>query len=120
MKNMKTRNKNPETRALIDELKQAGLKVPAWKAVAKGLNRPNRKKHEVDLLRLEKHAKKGENVVVPGTVLGTGRLSKPLEIAALRFSGKAREKVEKAGGKCMSISDALKQNPDAKKVRIMG
>ena len=117
---MKIREKNPLLTKLIGELQEKGLKTPAWKAVAKGLNRPNRKAYEVNLSRLEKHAKKGENVVVPGTVLGAGELSKQLTVAALRFSGSACEKIEKAGGKCMAIEDMMKHNPGAKKLRIMG
>ncbi|RLI97763.1 MAG: 50S ribosomal protein L18e [Candidatus Aenigmatarchaeota archaeon] len=117
---MKTRDKNPVSKALIEDLKEKGLKIPAWKAIAGGLNRPRRKSHEVSLYGLEKNAKKGENIVVPGTVLGTGELTKPLTVAALRFSSSAREKIEKAGGKCMEIEDMMKENPEAKKVRIMG
>ena len=117
---MKPRDKNALTKGLIEELKEKGLKAPAWKAVAKDLNRPARRSYEVNLSRLEKHAKKGENVVVPGTVLGAGELSKPVTVAALRFSGAAREKIEKAGGKAMAIEDMLKDNPGAKMVRIMG
>ena len=117
---MKARDKNALTKGLIEELREKGLKAPAWKAVAKGLNRPSRQSYEVNLSRLEKHAKKGENVVVPGTVLGSGDLSKPVTVAALRFSGAAREKIEKAGGKAMTIEDMVKDNPGAKKLRIMG
>jgi large subunit ribosomal protein L18e len=117
---MKARDKNALTKGLIEELNEKGLKTPAWKAVAKGLNRPRRQSYEVSLSRLEKHAKKGESVVVPGTVLGTGELSKPVTVAALRFSGTAREKIEKAGGKAMTIEGMVKDNPGAKKLRIMG
>ena len=117
---MMIRDKNPLLRGLIAELQEKGLKTPAWKAVARGLNRPGRKAHEVNLSRLEKHGKKGENIIVPGRVLGAGELSKPLTIAALGFSAAARAKIGKAGGKCMGIEDMLKQNPGGKKVRIMG
>jgi len=117
---MKVRNKNPLLKDLIGELQEKGLKTPIWKAVAKGLNRPRRKAYEADLLRIEKHAKKGESVIVPGTVLGLGELSKPLTVAALRFSGAARAKIEKSGGKCMTIEEMVKHNPDGKKLRIMG
>ena len=117
---MKVRNKNPLLRETIEELSGMGLKTPAWNAVAKGLNRPSRKAYEVNISRLEKYCKKGENIVVPGTVLGSGELSKQLTVAALRFSCAAREKIEKAGGKCLAIEDMAKQNPGGKKLRIMG
>jgi len=117
---MKIRNKNPLLRETIEHMKGMGLKTPAWNAVAKGLNRPSRKAYEVNLSRLDKYAKKGENIVVPGTVLGSGELSKQLTVAALRFSGTAKEKIEKAGGKCLAIEDMAKQNPGGKRLRIIG
>lgn len=36
-------------------------------------------------------------------VLGNGSISKPVTIKALSFSGKAREKIEKAGGKAEAL-----------------
>ena len=117
---MKARDKASPTKGLIEELQVKWRNTPAWRAVAKGLNRPNRKAYEVNVSRLEKHAKKGENVVVPGNVLGAGELSKPLTVAALRFSGSAREKIEKAGGRCMAIEEMVRLNPGGKKLRIMG
>jgi len=117
---MKIRDKNPIVQGLIEDLKTKGIKTPTWLAVAKGLNRPSRKAYEVNLNRIEKHARKGENVIVPGKVLGSGNLSKQLTVAALCFSGTATEKIEKAGGKVMAIEDMVKENPHAKKLRIMG
>ena len=117
---MKIRNKNPAGKELIGSLLEMGLKTPAWKAVAKGLNRPKRKAYEISVSKIEKYAKKGENVVVPGTVLSDGEISKSLTIAALHFTASAKEKIEAAGGKCISIEDIMKENPSAKKVRIMG
>jgi large subunit ribosomal protein L18e len=117
---MKLRSKNPLTKGLIEELQAKGHRTPAWKAVAKGLNRPNRQSYEVNLTRLDKHVKKGEHVVVPGTVLGMGKISKPITVAALRVSGSARAAIEKAGGKVLTIEDMIKDNPHAKKLRIMG
>ena len=116
----KAERKNTVTRSLIEELNRAGIKTPAWKAVSKGLKRPGRKSYEVNILRLEKHSKSNDNIVVPGIVLGTGILTKPITVAALRFSDSAKEKITKAGGKALSIEELLKLNPEAKKLRIMG
>lgn len=117
---MKVRNKNPVKAGLIKELQEKGLKTPIWRAVAKGLNRPSRKSYEVNVSRLEKHAKSGESIVVPGNVIGTGQLTKPLTVAAFRFSGTACEKIEKAGGRCMTIENMVRDNPGGKKLRVMG
>jgi large subunit ribosomal protein L15 len=42
---------------------------------------------------------------VPVKVLGDGELSKPLTVHAHRFSKSAREKIEAAGGTCLTIED---------------
>ena len=115
---MKIRDKGPLARVLIEELKQK--EPPIWKAVARGLNRPERKGYEVNLLRIEKYAKPRGKIVVPGVVLGSGGIKKAVTIAALKFSGAAREKIEKAGGKCLTIEEMGKENPKGKGIRIMG
>ncbi len=91
-----------------------------WGAVAENLNRSRRKRFEVNLNRLEKHAKANETIVVPGVVLGAGEIKKRLTIAAFRFSGKSKEKIEKSGGKCLSIEEMFERNPKGKGIRIMG
>jgi large subunit ribosomal protein L18e len=117
---MKIRNKSPATMALIENLQGMGLKNPIWKAVARNLNRPERKGYEVNLFRIEKYAKPKGKIVVPGIVLGAGGIKKAVTVAALRFSGAAREKIEKAGGKCLTIEEMVKENPKGKGVRIIG
>lgn len=119
---MKIRSKSPALKDLIENLYKKGVedKAPVWKAVARGLNRPNRKGYEVNLFTIEKSAKPRETIVVPGSVLGSGEIKKAINIAALRFSGNSRKKIEKAGGKCMAIEELLEKNPKGSRVRIMG
>jgi large subunit ribosomal protein L18e len=115
---MKIREKNPLLRKEIEGLNKAGTEEPAWKAVAKGLNRPRRKRYEVNLSRLERFANQNDTVIVPGVVLGKGEIKKQVTVAAVKFSSGARKKIEKAGGKCLSIEQASKLEPS--KMRIMG
>lgn len=115
---MKIRDKNPILKKEIEKLSQAGVEKPIWKAVAKGLNRPRRKRYEVNLSRLEKFATQGDTIVVPGIVLGEGDVKKRITVAAIKFSSEARKKIERAGGKCLSIEEVSKENPS--KMRIMG
>jgi large subunit ribosomal protein L18e len=115
---MKVREKNPILRKEIERLSQAGIERPAWKAVAKGLNRPRRRRYEVSLSRIERFANQGDTIIVPGVVLGEGEIRKHVTVAAVRFSSGARKKIEEAGGKCLPIEEASKLEPS--KVRIMG
>jgi len=115
---MKIRDKNPVLKDLLAEMKQKGLEKPLWKGVAKGLNRPRRRQHEVNLHELERHANGKDILVVPGAVLGSGHITKPVTVAALKFSDQAKSMIEKAGGKCMSIDELM--GSKHKNVRIIG
>ena len=117
---MKVREK--ASKPLVEKLYREGTerKADVWKAIAKGLNRPRRKRFEVNLTRVEKHAKPKETIVVPGVVLGSGDIKKRIVVAALKFSGKAKEKIEESGGKCLSIEELYEKNPKGKGIRIMG
>jgi large subunit ribosomal protein L18e len=119
---MKIREKNPPLAEMISQLEERGRleKVPFWGALAKKLNRPRRKGYEVNMFKLEKNAGKKETIVVPGSVLGTGELSKPLTVAALKFSKSAEEKIRKAGGHTMSLERFIGETKNVKGVRIMG
>jgi large subunit ribosomal protein L18e len=116
---MKKLAKNPVLSDLIIDLRMKGIKVPFWKAVASGLSRPTRKAFKVNLYRIEKYAKPKETIVVPGVVLGSGEIKKAHTVVALRFSGSAQEKIEKAGGKCVLLGDYFRDT-EAPKARIMG
>jgi large subunit ribosomal protein L18e len=119
---MKVKNKNEYTKALVDRLYAEGVKHKAcvWKAIGEDLNKPRRTRFEVNLTSLEKHAQPKETLVVPGVVLSSGQIKKHVTVAALRFSGKAREKIEKAGGKCLSIDELYEKNPKGRDIKIMG
>jgi len=121
---MKIRDKNPVLKNIIEELEKAGRekKAPVWERLAEMLNKPSRKRVEVRIYDIEKNAVTGETVVVPGTVLSDGEMKKPVRIAALRFTETARTKIEKSGGKCISIEELMKEHATGKgaKIRILG
>ena len=110
-----------QTMSLITELKALAIaqKRPLWKRVAVELESPTRRKREVNVFKLDAAAKEGETVIVPGKVLGSGVLSKNITVAALSFSESAKQKIA-AKGKVITIEEAMKQNPQGTKVRIMG
>jgi large subunit ribosomal protein L18e len=59
-------------------------------------------------------------VVVPGKVLGAGKIGHPVNVGAFAFSERARSKILEAKGKCLSISDLMKKNPKGANVKIIG
>jgi large subunit ribosomal protein L18e len=118
----KVRKSNPLLVALIDDLKAAAREheAPIWRDLALRLARPHRVWAEVNLSRLERHTSAGEVVVIPGKLLGTGRLTKALRISAFQSSEAARSRVEAAGGQLLEIRDLVSENPRGSGVRIMG
>jgi len=112
---------NPMLKKLIEELKKKSLEenVKIWKRVAEILERSSRRRAEINLKHIEREAKEGETIVVPGVVLSEGELKKKVTIAAWRFSAKAKQKIEKAGSRAISIEELIKENPKGSNVRIM-
>jgi large subunit ribosomal protein L18e len=112
---------NPYLRSLIDKLRKVSFEknVKIWKRVAELLSKPRRKRIEVNLSRIDRHTKAGDTIIVPGIVLASGTLTKPVKIAAWKFSEKAEEKILKVKGKVMRIEELLKENPKGSNVRII-
>ena len=108
---------NPRLLDLITELNKQEKGV--WKKTAQLLSRPTRQRPWINLSKIDRHTKKDEIVLVPGKVLSSGNISKPLTIAAWRFSETAKEKIEKAKGKIISIQKLMKENPKGNGVRVM-
>jgi large subunit ribosomal protein L18e len=116
---MKIRAKNPIIKSLIIELIEKGYRenIPAWIAIAQALNKPRRSQKKINLWKIEKYAKKGETVIVPSCVLGNGKLTKPVNVVALKFSASAKKGILDANGKCIDIKDITKIKPSG--IRIM-
>ena len=113
---------NIQLQQLISELKKASIEqdVKIWKRIAQDLEKPSRQRRIVNIARINRVTKEGEQVIVPGKVLGTGTLSHKLTLAAFDLSESAKDQIKKSQGKIMTIAELLKQNPKGKNVRIIG
>lgn len=118
MKNKKTNEVLLQT---LEELKKTSREkdAPIWRDVADRLEAPASRWAYVNVSKIERNANQGETALVPGKLLASGELKKRIDVAAWAFSEEARRKVSAAGGKCYSISDILRHNPDGKNVRIV-
>jgi len=112
---------NPLMKELIASLKAEGNKEERkfLLELAEQLGRSERRRAEVNLSQIERNAEKGETVVVPGKVLASGVLTKPVKVAAAFFSAGAAAKIEASGGKVISIPELVKENPEGTGVRIL-
>ena len=108
-----SRKTNPNLEDLIFELKRLSREneAPIWRTVAKKLAKPSRVWAEVNIADVDKHSQAKESVLIPGKLLGTGNLTKPVNVAAYSASESAIKKVEQAGGKFMTFIELAEQNP---------
>jgi len=93
--------------------------VPIWREVARKLSSSSRRRAEVNLSHIDRHTEKNDTVIVPGTILATGELSKPVNVAAWKFSSSAKEKIKKSKSKCLTIEELVKENPKGTGVKIL-
>jgi len=120
---MKMTNKtNQLTKKLIQDLRKSAYDngAPIWRDVAERLNKPGKSWAEVNISRIALHAKKNEVVLVPGKLLGSGDIDKPVTVAAYKASASAVKKISGAGGRVITIDELVKENPKGTGVRIMG
>ena len=108
---------NYQLKVLIEEIERNQSRF--WKRIAHDLKKPSRQRRMVNIYKIEKYARDGEIIVVPGKVLNNGELHKKVSVAAFSFSKSAEEKIAKVG-KIMSIKELLDKNPEGKGVRILG
>ncbi len=107
---------------IIHELKRRGNEqsVNLWKRVANDLEKPTRQRRVVNLSSISRYTKENEVIVVPGKVLGAGSLDHKVTISAFQFSSGAKEKIEKAGARIITLMELSKENPSGKGIRIIG
>lgn len=112
---------NPELVNTIGFLKRKGRQhqTPLWVAVASYLAKSRRSRIVLNLGQVSRNSGEGSTVVVPGKVLGSGEPVRKLTIAAFKFSPSALVKVEKSGGRCISIPTLVEENPHGTNVKLL-
>ena len=90
------------------DAKNAGL----WKRVAKIVSLPRRSRVSVNLNKLDKFAKEGDFIIVPGKVLSFGNVKRKFKIAAVEYSQNAEQKLKSNGCEVVGIEHMIKkENP---------
>ena len=117
-----TRKTNQSLVDMIDLLQEQSRETGAalWRDVALRLSRSRSNWAQPNLSRLSRHAPEGATVLVPGKLLGSGDISGKPVVAAYSFSTGARDKIEAAGGKVLSLGELMEQNPSGTGVFILG
>ena len=104
-------------------LEKAGRKSKSaiWLDLATRLSKPRRQRASINLWKIEKLAKifPGKNLVIAGKVLGKGQLETKASVIAFEFSQEAEEKIKKAGGKAITLEEAVEKKLEAKTMVIV-
>ena len=116
-----SKSTNPELIQLIRFLKKQSREKEAkiWRTVAKHLAKTKNQRAAVNLSRINRHTKERDVVLVPGKILGAGAMDHSITIAAFNASEKARNKLERAKAKYLSIPELVKTNPKGTEVKII-
>lgn len=107
---------------MVKELKQASLKndAPIWSKIAEMALSPGTAKRAVNLVKIDNVTKDNDVVIVPGKLLGTGKISHKITMCSFSISTSAAKKILEAGGKIISYSEMISKFPSGKGVRIIG
>ncbi len=94
--------------------------APIWARVAELLSKPTRRRVEVNLNILAKHAPDAKvAAVVPGKILSLGKIGKPFTAAAFRVSKPAARKMTEAKCVVMTVAELVQKNPKGSGVVII-
>ncbi|MGY4884288.1 MAG: 50S ribosomal protein L18e [Nanobdellota archaeon] len=96
-----------------------GKKHESWLPVVAVLSGPRRNKVEINLEQINKEAKTGETLIIPGKVLSQGEIDKKIKVVAFGFSEKAKEKLLSSKCEVSSILEEIKSNPSGKGIRVI-
>jgi large subunit ribosomal protein L18e len=112
---------NPELVSLARKLQtvHAHHNSPLWKDVAKRLSSSRSNWPSVNLSKLERYSKEGDVLLVPGKLLGSGKISKKVKVAAFAASKSAVEKLNSSGSEFMSIDKLAEANPKGTGIKII-
>jgi len=117
----RTGTTDPNLINLINILKKKSTETNTslWKTVAQKLEKPRKQRVSINLSKINRYSKQNDVVVVPGSVLSSGNLSHSVTIAALKFSETAKEKIQSAKSKFITIEELLDSNFEVKKIKII-
>ena len=107
---------------MAKELKKASTKndAPIWAKLAEYALKPSIARRDINLKRIAQLTKENDTVVFPGKVLGTGNIHHKVTLCSFSISNSAANKVLENGGKLISYSDLIEQNPTGKGVVLLG
>ncbi len=107
---------------MAKDLKNASVKndAPIWAKLAEYALKPSIARRNINLNRVGQLTKESDTVVFPGKVLGTGNVPHKITLCSFSISNSAANKIIENGGKIISYSNLIEQNPTGKGVVLLG
>ena len=107
---------------MAKDLKKASVKndAPIWAKLAEYALKPSIARRDINLNRIGQLTKENDTVVFPGKVLGTGNVPHKITLYSFSISNSAATKILENGGKIISYSNLIEQNPTGKGVVLLG
>jgi large subunit ribosomal protein L18e len=107
---------------MASDLKKASTKndAPIWAKLAEYALKPSIARRDINLNRIAQLTKDNDTVVFPGKVLGTGDISHKITLYSFSISDSAAKKIIEKGGKLISYSKLIEENPTGKEVVLLG
>jgi large subunit ribosomal protein L18e len=107
---------------MTKDLKKASVKndAPIWAKLAEYASKPSIARRDLNLNRIGQLTKENDIVVFPGKVLGTGNIPHKITLFSFSISSSAANKIIKNGGKLVSHTELIEQNPTGKGVVLLG
>jgi len=94
-------------------------KNPNWIEIAHLLSKPTKQRICLNLEKINNFSKEKETIVVPGKVLSPGEINKKIKIVAFGFSNKTKEKLTKLKIPFSYLIDEIKENSEARDLKIL-
>ena len=69
--------------------------------------------------KINRYSKENDIIIVPGSVLSSGKLDHPVTIAALKTTEQAKEKIHATNSKFLTIHELLESNHEVGKMKII-
>ncbi len=113
---------NPNVLKMARELKKASTahNAPIWAKLAEYALKPSSARRNINVKRIGQITKPGDVVVFPGKVLGTGSMPHDITLYSFAISARAIAKINESGGRVVTHTSIIQDNPTGRGVLLLG
>ncbi len=103
------RNDIKEWMNTLSRASSASGSKKVWGSVLSLLSVPARRRVSVNIYKINRFSKEGDNIIVPGKVLSVGAMDHSVTIAAVEYSKKALDQLGAAKCRVIGLNEMLNQ-----------